>query len=113
MKSGIQEVGRQMFTVKCFQVCCTFKDFHKMEEKEMYSSINYTQVRKLKGAGHGTDFPDAVVKKLPAKGGNVGSVPGPGRSHMLQRNHEPVCLEPVLCSKRSHHNERPTHHNEK
>ena len=33
VKSGIQEVGRQMFTVKCFQVCCTFEDFHRMEEK--------------------------------------------------------------------------------
>ena len=25
---------------------------------------------------------------------------------------KPVCLEPVLRNKRSHHNEKPTHHNE-
>ena len=33
------------------------------------------------------DFPgDAVVKNLSASAGNVGSSPGPGRSHMLQSN---------------------------
>ena len=25
---------------------------------------------------------------------------------------EPACLEPVLCNKRSHHNEKPAHRNE-
>ena len=25
---------------------------------------------------------------------------------------KPACLEPVLCNKRSHRNEKPTHHNE-
>ena len=25
---------------------------------------------------------------------------------------KPACLEPVLCNKRSHHNEKPVHHNE-
>ena len=28
----------------------------------------------------------AVVKKTPANAGDVGSSPGPGRSHMLQSN---------------------------
>ena len=33
------------------------------------------------------DFPgDAVVKNLPANAGDMGSIPGPGRSHMLQSN---------------------------
>ena len=33
------------------------------------------------------DFPGgAVVKNPPANAGGTGSIPGPGRSHMLQRN---------------------------
>ena len=33
------------------------------------------------------DFPSgAVVKNLPANVGDMGSSPGPGRSHMLQSN---------------------------
>ena len=33
------------------------------------------------------DFPGgAVVKNPPASGGDVGSISGPGRSHMLQSN---------------------------
>ena len=33
------------------------------------------------------DFPDgAVVKNLPANAGDMGSIPGPGRSHMSQSN---------------------------
>ena len=33
------------------------------------------------------DFPGgAVVKNLPANAGDTGSIPGPGRSHMLQSN---------------------------
>ena len=32
-------------------------------------------------------FPDgSVVKKLPANAGDVGSIPSPGESHMLQSN---------------------------
>ena len=34
------------------------------------------------------DFPgDPVVKNLPAKAGNTGSIPGPGRPHMPQGNY--------------------------
>ena len=36
---------------------------------------------------HWRDFPgDAEVKNLPANAGDTGSIPGPGRSHMLQSN---------------------------
>ena len=31
-------------------------------------------------------------------------------AHVLQLL-KPMCLEPVLCNKRSHRNEKPTHHN--
>ena len=58
----------------------------------------------------------AVVKNPPANVRGTGSSPGPGRSHMPQSNNarvpqllKPTRLEPVLCSKRSHHNEKPTH----
>ena len=73
----------------------------------------------------------AVVKNLPANAGDTGSNPGPGTSHMPQSNkahaplilslcsraHEPqllkpACLEPVLCNKRSHHNEKSVHNKE-
>ena len=72
-----------------------------------------------------------MVKNPPANAGDKGSSPGPGSSHMSQSNkarapqllslrsraHEPqlqkpACLEPVLCNKRSHRNETPTHRNE-
>ena len=73
----------------------------------------------------------AVVGNLPANTRDMGSSPGLGGSHMpwsnsarapqllslCSRAHEPqllkpACLEPVLCNKRSHHNEKPVHHNE-
>ena len=72
-----------------------------------------------------------VVKNPPANAGDMGSSPGPGRSHMPQSNwaltsqllslcsraHEPQLLkparlEPTLCNKRSHRNEKPVHRNE-
>ena len=62
------------------------------------------------------DFPSGpVVKNLPANTGDTGSIPGPGRSYMLQGNWacapqllSPRTLESVLLNKRSHHNEKPT-----
>ena len=56
---------------------------------------------------HKWDFPGGtVVKNLPANAGNMGSSPGPGRSHMPQNNYacepqllKPVHLEAVLCNK--------------
>ena len=64
-----------------------------------------------------------MVTNLPANAGDMGLIPGPGRSHMWKGNLtyvpqilEPVCLEPVLCNRRavtmrSHHNRKPIHHN--
>ena len=73
----------------------------------------------------------AVVKNPLAKAGDMGLSPGLGRSHMPRshkarapqllslrsRAHEPQIvkpagLEPMLCNKRSHDNEKPAHHNE-
>ena len=80
-----------------------------------------------------------VLKNPPANAGDTGSSPGPGRSHMPRSNWvrepqllsprattteacvlraraphllKPSHLEPVLCNKRSHHNEKPAHCNE-
>ena len=53
----------------------------------------------------------AVVENPSANAGDTGLSLGPGRSHMLQLL-KPMCLEPVLHNKRSHHNEKPTHHSE-
>ena len=73
----------------------------------------------------------AVVKNPPANAGDTGSIPGLGRSHMLQSNKarvpqllslrsrarepqllKPARLEPMLRDKRSHRNEKPVHRNE-
>ena len=73
----------------------------------------------------------AVVKNPPANAGDMGSSPGPGRSHVLRSNKarspqllslrsrarkpqllKPTRLEPVLRNKRSHHNEKPAYRNE-
>ena len=61
----------------------------------------------------------AVVENPPANARDTGSSPGPGRSHMPRSNKarepqplKPAHLEPVLCNKRSHHNEKPAHRNE-
>ena len=65
------------------------------------------------------DFPGGpVVKNLPANAGDMGLIPGPRRPHMSYGNeaHVPQLLklhvEPMLPSKRSHHSEKPTHHNQ-
>ena len=59
----------------------------------------------------------AVDKNRPANAGSPSSIPGPGRFHMPQSNAasklqllEPVCLEPVLCRRRSRRDEKPEHH---
>ena len=73
----------------------------------------------------------AVVKNPPANAGDMGSSPGPGRSHMQRSNYaralqllsmrsrarepqllKPACLEPVLHNKTSHRSEKPAHCNE-
>ena len=40
----------------------------------------------------------SVVKNLPANTGDMGSIPGPGRSHMLQRNKAQALKLLNLCS---------------
>jgi len=74
-----------------------------------------------------------VIKFPPANAGDMGLILDPGRSHMLQTNEarapqllglcpracEPQLLSPratsaealVLCNERSHHKEKPKHHN--
>ena len=72
-----------------------------------------------------------MVKNPPAKAGDKGMSPGPGRSHMPQSNSvrepqllslssrahkpqllKPAHLEPVLSNNRSHLNEKPSYLNE-
>ena len=48
-----------------------------------------------------------MAKSPPANAGDMGSVPGLGRSHMLWSNKSPCALEPALCSERSHRKEQP------
>ena len=53
-----------------------------------------------------------MVKNLPINAGDTGSIPGPGKSHIpwskpVHHDAELMALEPVLCNKRSHHNEEP------
>ena len=67
------------------------------------------------------DFPGNLMdKNLPASAGDMGSIPGPGRSHMPQSNSagapqllKYVHLEPMLCNQKSHYSEKPMHCNEK
>ena len=56
-------------------------------------------------------------KSVTASAGDMGSFPGLGGFHVPQRNKslcnttfEPTRLEPMLCNKRSHRNEKPTLH---
>ena len=66
------------------------------------------------------DFPGGPVgKNPPANAGDTGLIPGLGRSYVWQNNNAPApqllrlhTLEPMLCNKRSHHNEKPVHCNE-
>ena len=59
------------------------------------------------------DFPGGpVVKNPPANAGDdMGSTSALGSFHMLGASIEPVRLEPVLCNKRSHCEEKPAPHN--
>ena len=70
-----------------------------------------------------------MVKNPPANAGDMGSIPGPGRSHMpwssqahapqllnlCSRAREPHLLKPacikLMLPKRSHRNEKPVHPN--
>ena len=66
------------------------------------------------------DFPGGTVaKNLPGMQGTWARSLVWGRFHVLQSNQgrvcattpTSVCREPVLCNRRSHHNEKPTHPN--
>ena len=60
------------------------------------------------------DFPGGpVVKNPPAKAGDMGLIPGPGRPYMLWSNYsralqllKPAHLEPVPLNKRSHRSKK-------
>ena len=52
-----------------------------------------------------------VAKNLPANTGDMSSIPGPGRCGIFRAtksNWSPRALEPMFCSKRNRHNEKPT-----
>ena len=51
-----------------------------------------------------------VVKNLPANAEDPGSIPGLGRLYKLQGT-KPKHPKVPFCKKRSHHNEKHTHHN--
>ena len=58
----------------------------------------------------------SLVKNPPANAGDMGLIPGLGRSHMVWRNkaHGPQLLKPASPrdhTKRSRRNEKPVHHN--
>ena len=60
----------------------------------------------------------SVVKNLPANAGDLVSIQGPGRSHMLTgatkpmlQNYRACALESRGHNKRSHHKEKPMHWN--
>ena len=71
----------------------------------------------IQQTGDQKDFSGGLeVKNSPAKAGDMGSVPGPGRLHMSQGNwayvlvtSEPHTLEPVLCNKGTHCSGKPVH----
>ena len=67
--------------------------------------------------GKQEDFPGGpAVKNLPSNAGDTGLIPALGRLHMPWGNSACILqplnlrtLEPVLCNKRSHCNEKPTY----
>ena len=55
---------------------------HLLEAPHFFRALNLSNFK-----GLSQDFPGgAVVKNLPANEGDMGSIPGPGRSHMPQSN---------------------------
>ena len=60
-----------------------------------------------------------MVKNPPARAGDMGFIPGLGRSHMQQSKSpcttttEAWALTAPLSTKRSHFREKPVHHNQK
>ena len=61
------------------------KEKQKWQQKRDYSSSQFFQIMPYLIIMR--DFPGgAVVKNPPANAGDMGSIPGPGRSHMPQSN---------------------------
>ena len=59
-----------------------------------------------------------MVNNHPASAGNIGFIPGPGRSHVLMEQLSPCtsttevhALEPGLCNKGNHQNKKSEHCN--
>ena len=64
-----------------FQISKIRKE-HSLEHSFWPTLIDISHSKKVS-----RDFPGgAVVKNLPANAGDMGSIPGPGRSHMLRSN---------------------------
>ena len=67
------------------------------------------------------NFPGGpVVGNPPANARDMDLIPGPGRAHMPWDNQawapqllKPMHMEPMLCNKRRHHSEMPTHCNKR
>ena len=58
----------------CFKMILVVRGWVELEDDQVWHLINFIE-----------DFPGtAVVKNPPANAGDTGSIPGSGRSHMLQ-----------------------------
>ncbi|KAJ8787084.1 hypothetical protein J1605_023116 [Eschrichtius robustus] len=98
---------------------------HQNQKVKNPSENRKKSLKHLKGPSSVED----IKAKMQAR--DTGSSPGPGSSYMTQSNEarapqllslrsracepqlrKPVYLEPMLCNKRSHHNEKPAHRNE-
>ena len=98
----------------CTQYCHTHK-WHK-------TSSSRLTLRILAGR----DFPGGRVHgNPPINAGNMSWSPDSGRCHRVTKPmypnywaqepqlRKPTCLEPVLCNKRSHRNDKSVHHNQR
>ena len=73
--------------------------------------LTHTRMIWVKKDGYG-GFPGGpVVKNLPAKAADTGSIPGLGRFPHASGQPSLCTLEPVLCNKSSHHRKSPVHQN--
>ena len=78
-----------MFTAALFTIAKIWKqpkllkigEWIKKDVVYMFSRILLTHKKRMKGFPGGT-----VVKNLPINAGDMGLIPGLGRSHMLRRN---------------------------
>ena len=61
-----------------------------------------------------------MYRNPPANAGDMGSIPGLGKSHMEWNNQaqmlqllKPVCLKPVQCNEGSHLSKQPAHRDQR